>query len=169
MPYCKKCGEEASKGAKYCSKCGFLFEYGYEIVLATWGERFIAFLIDMILMGVLLSWFSLPGLYWMPHMWRSTVPRWVPFADIGSRNILYFLYWAFLEGVYGQSIGKMAMKIKVAHVDGGPVDMGRAAIQSVGKAFLLPLDLILGWILYPSKQQRLFNRVSDTVVLKKDG
>jgi hypothetical protein len=45
--------------------------------------------------------------------------------------------------------------------------MQQAAVQSIGKAFLLPLDLILGWFLYPSKQQRLFNNLSETVVLKK--
>jgi hypothetical protein len=39
----------------------------------------------------------------------------------------------------------------------------------VGKAFLLPLDLILGWVMYPSTQQRLFNNLSKTVVLKMQG
>jgi hypothetical protein len=47
--------------------------------------------------------------------------------------------------------------------------MNQTAIQVLGKAFLLPLDLILGWIMYPSAQQRLFNNLSKTVVLKKQG
>ena len=74
-----------------------------------------------------------------------------------------------MEGNYGQSLGKMVMKIEVAHEDGGSIDYGRAAIQSVGKAFLLPVDLILGWILYPQREQRLFNKISETVVVKKYG
>jgi hypothetical protein len=36
----------------------------------------------------------------------------------------------------------------------------------VGKAFLLPLDLLLGWILYPRRRQRLFNHISETIVIK---
>jgi hypothetical protein len=36
--------------------------------LAGWGERFIAWLIDMILLGVVLAWFRLPGFNWMPMM-----------------------------------------------------------------------------------------------------
>jgi uncharacterized RDD family membrane protein YckC len=93
----------------------------------------------------------------------------VPFVDFGFKNVIYFVYWTFLEGTYGQSVGKMAMKIEVAHLDGGPIDTVKATIQSIGKAFLLPLDCILGWILYPSRQQRLFNYLSETVVLRKSG
>jgi hypothetical protein len=58
---------------------------------------------------------------------------------------------------------------EVTDIDGGRLDMNQTAIQALGKAFLLPLDLILGWIMYPSMQQRLFNNLSKTVVLKKQG
>ena len=137
-----------------------------EFVLASWGERLIAWLIDMIILGVLLAWFVLPGFYWIPKAWGGMVPRWIPFVDLGFRNVVYFLYWTLLEGMYGQSVGKMAMKIKVTNRDGGPIDTGRAAIQSIGKAFLLPIDCILGWIMYPVNQQRLFNHIAETVVVK---
>ena len=72
-----------------------------------------------------------------------------------------------MEHTYGQSLGKMVMKIEVADLDGGRISLNQSAIQSIGKAFLLPLDCLLGWIMYPSKDQRLFNHLSDTVVLKK--
>jgi uncharacterized RDD family membrane protein YckC len=169
LPYCKSCGEEVPIGASFCRKCGARLDLGAELVLSGWGERFVAWLIDMILLGVVLAWFRLPGFNWMPMMWRGTVPHWVPFVDFGFKNVIYFVYWTFLEGTYGQSVGKMAMKIEIAHLDGGPIDTVKAAIQSVGKAFLLPLDCILGWILYPSRQQRLFNYLSETVVLRKFG
>jgi uncharacterized RDD family membrane protein YckC len=73
-----------------------------------------------------------------------------------------------MEGSSGQSFGKMLMRIKVVHLNGTPVNMGNAAVESVGKAFLLPLDCIVGWILYPRSRQRLFNRISRTVVVKID-
>jgi hypothetical protein len=41
-----------------------------------------------------------------------------------------------------------------------------AAIQSFGKAFLLPIDVFFGWIFTNDKRQRLFNRASDTIVIK---
>jgi uncharacterized RDD family membrane protein YckC len=71
-----------------------------------------------------------------------------------------------MDGAYGQSIGKMIMRIKVVKLDGANINMGPAAIEAVGKAFILPLDCLLGWILYPSRRQRAFNFVSNTIVVK---
>lgn len=165
MPFCRNCGNEVSEGAEYCPSCGTVIASA-ELMLASWGQRFVAWLIDMIVLGVLLSWMVWPGFYWLPEAWGTMVPRWIPFVDLGFRNLIYFLYWAILEGVYGQSVGKMAMKIKVVHLDGQAIDIGKAAYQSIGKAFLLPLDCIFGWIQYSSRQQRLFNYLSKTVVVK---
>lgn len=162
MPYCKECGSEVPQGAIYCPKCGARAGYKHSFILASWGERVIAYIIDMIFLGVVLSLFS-------PLSWGSGVSWSIPFMNLGGRSIIHFLYWTIMEGNYGQSLGKMVMKIEVAHEDGGSIDYGRAAIQSVGKAFLLPVDLILGWILYPQREQRLFNKISETVVVKKYG
>jgi len=166
VPYCRNCGKEMAEGAAYCPACGARVER-LELALASWGERFIAWLIDMVLMGVLLAWFALPGFRWIPEAWRGAVPGWIPFVDFGLRNVVHFLYWTILEGMYGQSVGKMAMRIRVADLDGGHIDVGRAAVQSIGKAFLLPLDCIIGWIMYPVRRQRLFNNLAETVVIKR--
>jgi len=165
MTYCKKCGIEIKEDAVYCPGCGATLNID-ELVLATWGERFLAYIIDMILLGIVLSPITWGSFLWMPHMFRS-VPQWVPFVDFGFKNIIYFLYWTFLEGSQGQSVGKKIMKIKVVDINGGPIDMAKSAYQAVGKAFLTPLDLIVGWIMYPDKQQRLFNYLSETVVVKE--
>lgn len=86
--------------------------------------------------------------------------------DFGLDNVIYFLYWTFMEGTSGQSIGKMAMKIKVTRLNGEPIDMAQAAIESLGKAFLLPIDCIIGWILYQTRNQRLFNYISETITVQ---
>jgi uncharacterized RDD family membrane protein YckC len=92
--------------------------------------------------------------------------RWIPFVEFGLDNVIYFLYWTIMEGIFGQSIGKMAMRLKVARLNGQPVDMGYAAIESLGKAFLLPLDCLIGWIFFAGRNQRLFNYISETIVVK---
>jgi uncharacterized RDD family membrane protein YckC len=160
MPYCKNCGYEIPKGAIYCPNCGTQAGYKHSFMLATWGERVIAYIIDMMILGMALSVLS-------PIFWRTSSSWIIPFVNLGGRSIVYFLYWTVMEGMYGQSLGKMVMKIEVAHIDGGEIDYGSAAIQAVGKAFLLPLDLILGLVLYPERDQRLFNKISETVVVKK--
>ena len=72
----------------------------------------------------------------------------------------------FMDGLYGQSFGKMVMRIKVTRLDGSQINMVTAALESLGKAFLLPLDCLLGWLLYPKRQLRIFNYLSQTIVVK---
>ena len=161
MPFCRNCGTKLPEGAVYCSNCGTSVQAPIQPVLADWGERFVAWLIDIIILGAFLGWITWPGYVWMP-----LAPRWVPFIDFGAKNVIHFLYWMAMEGIYGQSIGKMVMKIRLAQSNGGSTDIMHAAIQSVGKAFLLPIDCVVGWILYPTRKQRLFNYISDTIVVK---
>jgi uncharacterized RDD family membrane protein YckC len=58
------------------------------------------------------------------------------------------------------------MRIRLTNLDGKHAGPARAAIESVGKAYLLPIDLILGWILHPRKRQRIFNYLSGTIVVR---
>jgi hypothetical protein len=60
----------------------------------------------------------------------------------------------------------MIMRIKITRLDGRVPNMGQAAIESVGKAFLLPIDVIVGWFLYSSRRQRLFNYLSNTIIVR---
>jgi uncharacterized RDD family membrane protein YckC len=167
MPQCKNCGSELPEGAQYCPKCGVPVEKGLKPALAFWGERFVAWLIDIIILGIIVSAIRLSALVaWPGFTWTSGIPSWIPFADFGTSNVVYFLYWMLMEGIYGQSLGKMFMRLRITRLDGRPINMGQAAIESVGKAFLLPIDAIVGWILYPRRRQRLFNYLSQTVVVR---
>jgi len=160
--HCRKCGAELPEGAEYCTICGEPVRAVRGVQLAGWGERFVAWLIDMVILGVIFGpWVPLPG-----YMWGPEFLRWIPFVDFGTRNVIHFVYWLFMEGVYGQSIGKMVMKIRVTQLNGQPTDVVHAAIESLGKAFVLPIDCIVGWVLYSAKNQRLFNYISETIVVR---
>ena len=78
----------------------------------------------------------------------------------------FFAYWTFFEATRGQSIGKIILKIKTVDMAGRPVGAKSIAIQSFGKAILLPIDVILGWIITNERRHRVFNRASDTIVIK---
>jgi len=166
MPYCKNCGSEVPEDAAYCPKCGASVQAVAGITLAFWGERFVAWLIDVILLSIIIELIRFVWAGWPTFAWAPGFPTWVPFVDFGLSNVVQFLYWMLMEGAYGQSLGKMLMRIKAARLDGSPISMGQAALQSLGKAFLLPLDCLLGWILYPRRRQRLFNYLSETIVVK---
>jgi uncharacterized RDD family membrane protein YckC len=155
--YCKKCGNEINEDADYCTRCGAAQNVS-EIILASTGERILAWLIDGIIIGFVVSVLSFPGLFF---------PFNAPFLNISLNSIALFLYWTYTEGTTGQSIGKKVMKIKVTDLYGEALDFSKSMYQALGKAFLLPLDVIIGLIAYQDKNQRLFNHLSDTIVVKE--
>lgn len=168
MAKCSNCGSEVPDGAGFCPKCGTpVKQFVEQPKLAYWGERFVAWIIDIVIVGAIVGVLRVfIGSAWPGYIWSAGLPNWFPFSDFGGSNVAYFLYWMLSEGMYGQSFGKIIMRIKVARLDGGVPNMGQAAIESVGKAFLLPIDVIVGWILYPSRRQRLFNYLSNTIVVR---
>ncbi len=155
--YCKKCGNEISEEAEYCPKCGAAQNIS-EIMLASSGERILAWLIDGIIVGFVVSALAFPGLFFPLH---------TPVINFSLNGIALFLYWSYTEGTTGQGIGKKVMKIKVTDLDGEPIDISTSMYQAFGKAFLLPLDVIIGLIAYGDKEQRLFNHLSNTIVVKE--
>jgi uncharacterized RDD family membrane protein YckC len=155
--YCKKCGSEVAEDAEYCPSCGAGINVS-ELELAGFGERFLAFIIDCMIIGFLVGIIAWPW-NWMPHhVW---------FLDIGLDSIALFLYWTYTEGTTGQSIGKKIMKIKVTDLEGEPIDVSKSMYQALGKAFLMPLDVIIGLLMYQDKEQRLFNYLSETIVIRE--
>jgi uncharacterized RDD family membrane protein YckC len=150
--------------------------------LASWGARFVAWLIDIILIDVavevisfvvslpfLASGFSpvrmMREMMIVPPYWQEW-PVWA-FKYVGSRDALRFLYWTVLEAFNrGQSLGKKLMGISVVDTEGKPIGLPKAAVESFGKAFMLPVDVIIGLIAFGRKRQRLFGALSGTLVVR---
>ena len=81
-------------------------------------------------------------------------------------SILFFIYWTVLEYKTGQTIGKKILNLKVVDIYGNKPTLKGIMISSFGKSFLLPIDIVLGWILTNEKRQRVFNKLGDTLVVK---
>ncbi|MDD4652390.1 MAG: RDD family protein [Methanothrix sp.] len=126
------------------------------VVLSSWNERFWAWLIDVLLMGII--WY------------RVLVVIKIEALSIVGILLLagaLFIYWTALEGYRGQSLGKMVLNIVVTGPLGEDISYKDAAVEAFGKAFLLPVDCLIGWFALSKNRQRLFNKISDTVVLKR--
>ena len=104
------------------------------------------------------------ALYRFPHLYD--IPGNLFPLDLGTNSVVLFLYWTILEGYSGKSIGKMALNLRVTGRSGERIGFGEAALSSFGKAFLLPFDCLIGWIAMPDTRLRLFNRLSNTIVIK---
>ena len=141
------------------------------LYLGTWPSRFWAWIIDFILVLLFLNIVHsiVAGLVPISPYWDFF--RWGPF-NIGLDSFVFFIYWTAFEGYEGrgQSIGKMIMNLKVANRDGSRIRYHTAAIESIGKSFfpLLVFDCLIGWLGMPGSRLRVFNRISNTIVIKTD-
>jgi predicted amidophosphoribosyltransferase len=54
MPHCENCGNEVPAESLYCPKCGRPVEAVAGLKLAYWGERFGAWLIDIVVLGAMM-------------------------------------------------------------------------------------------------------------------
>jgi len=158
-------------GSSNCSpppslNTGVANNHPVEIILASWVDRFIAWLIDFIIisigLGLLFALMSFP-------FWSNDVA--LEKTNFGTFHYLpsslaFFGYWTYFEHTSGQSIGKRLLNIKTTDIYGKSVDTKNAALESFGKSFLLPIDVILGWLFTNNKRQRIFNKLSGTIVIK---
>ncbi|GGO01908.1 MULTISPECIES: RDD family protein [Haloarcula] len=132
--------------------------------IASWDDRFLAWLVDVLLVGAVLTGLGeIAGVF---AVLTGSLSLTTPFA--GLNGLALFVYWTALEGYQGQSAGKMVLNVAVTDERGDPIDYGTAAIESFGKAFLLPLDLVIGWLAYEKEGVRLFNKLSSTIVVETD-
>jgi len=136
-----------------------------ELLIAKWSDRFIAWLIDFIIISsifaiIVTSIFGTLEVEWNETMIVSEGTNYIPVS------VLFLAYWIVLEHKSGQSIGKKILHLKIVNIDGKPPSLLGVIISSFGKAFLLPIDMILGLIFTNQKRQRIFNKIGDTIVIK---
>jgi uncharacterized RDD family membrane protein YckC len=136
-----------------------------EIVIAKWSDRFFAWLIDFCIISIIsiLTISSVFGTinYELSEKWiLAETTQFIP------TSIIFFIYWTILEHKKGQTIGKKILNLKVTDMHGKPPDWKGVMISSFGKTFLLPLDVVLGWIFTNENRQRIFNKIGGTIIIK---
>jgi uncharacterized RDD family membrane protein YckC len=192
---CEQCGTPASPGAKYCESCGApvapqgiqpqaqgplayqapAYYTGTPTPYQGVAIRFVAILIDYFIITIIVGLLVLPFL--AAALAATAVSENVSTFAWGSVAIasliglaIWFLYFTLLEGHYGQTVGKMALSIKVVReADGKPIDYSEAAVRTVLRIIDGLFDYLLGAIfIWTSDQnQRLGDRAAHTVVVSK--
>jgi len=140
-------------------------EENSKIILAKWIDRFLAWLIDFVIISTVsttIIFLSFGTIYYEMEedgLWAENT-QYIP------ASILFFVYWTILEYKTGQTIGKKILNLRVVNLKGENPSLQGILLSSFGKSFLLPLDVIIGWILTNEKRQRVFNKLGDTVIVK---
>jgi uncharacterized RDD family membrane protein YckC len=147
-------------------------KFSRELLLAKWEDRFVAWLIDFIIISIIINilfyitsaQYSFPfwGIYFNGE---NGIGIKQPYEYLIASSI-FFVYWIVLEFLTGQTIGKRVVYIKTTNLFGERANITKIAIEVFGKSFLLPIDIILGLIFSSKRRQRIFSKVSGTIVIK---
>ena len=84
------------------------------------------------------------------------------FSAVNVLRLVFFLgfpvfYYVYLHGAYGQTFGKMAMRIRVLNEDGTPIDFRKALFRWLGYF----------WAAFDARKQGLHDRVCKTIVVRE--
>ena len=128
------------------------------------GIRFGAQLIDWIILFII--YFIVGRALFGSFSWQVAGAAAMPVLMVNLA--IFFLYFVILEGIFGATLGKRALGLKVIREDGARCGIGPAVIRNILRIIdALPFLYIIGMILISRspKKQRLGDSVAHTVVV----
>ncbi|UCF59552.1 MAG: RDD family protein [Candidatus Bathyarchaeota archaeon] len=176
--YCAKCGKKLLEDAEFCPNCGAAV--GLEVGLVEtpaerighdrflqqhWIRRIIAIVIDSII--VFIATTVVFATVFFPLFLAHPIGffNWLifPFA----MGLVYVLYFTMAESIYGCTIGKGTVGLKVVAVDGGQPSLESAFIRNISKIYwiFLILDVIGGFFTARDPHRKYSDRIADTTVV----
>jgi uncharacterized RDD family membrane protein YckC len=136
--------------------------------LATTGDRFVAVLIDSIIVYAAVALVAIPvGLFGIFGFGFFFGLLWGAFAFLGW--LVGLLYFSFFEGTSGQTLGKQLVGIKVVdEVTTRPPPMEQALLRNILRIIDSFLFYLVGFILIETQpnKKRLGDIVAKTIVVK---
>src|SRR3989441_11422096 len=193
LVYCWKCGSELREDAAFCSKCGASVRgtmgvqspTGFELlrddknVQNHWARRLVDFIIYSVIVTVVLAIIaivvSIPFIIGLsfpsttlgafPAWWNA----WCGLSLGGLIPLVLFLYFFLAEGLYGRTLGKEIMGLRVERVDGKTMDLRSSFIRNISKIYwlLLLLDVVVGLGTHGEMSQKWSDRFIGTKVEAK--
>jgi uncharacterized RDD family membrane protein YckC len=150
-PYCPDCLVELA-GRPYCATCKAeqLLDVRSgvdrsQLPLASIGKRFGARLIDFLLIAIPI--YSAMGVaVVMPTVRGETPPSWANFIGIPFAILLMVYEALMLQLKDGQTLGKMALKLRVVQPDGSPITTGQAWGRAGMHALLFSCCALIDYI-----------------------
>lgn len=200
--FCTKCGKELTDGAQFCPACGTPVgspaatvdsapvsatirqpepkKYRY----AGFWIRFLAHVIDQIVLGVVMFVFVVIGILFSAGSIMSIIEMaesedpdpavifgmlgiWIILGIIAS--VAQWLYYAFMESSASRgTLGKMALGLQIIDHNGETITFARATGRYFAK-FLSGMIFMIGYIMagFTAKKRALHDIICDTYVVKQ--
>jgi len=203
--FCPKCGKETDASGQFCQWCGAPIdavpqgpaimaspeaEEAPEVgVYAGLGRRFVAFIVDFILISlfgiIVVAFFNQAnGIMYLYYIVTAHAPisslteAGTPIAALGPIVaavgllviVVPWLYYAGFESSRGQATpGKVLMRLEVTDLEGNRISFGRATLRFFGK-FISTLIIFIGFLMIglTKKRQGLHDKIAGCLVLLQD-
>ena len=156
------------------------------ITYASFGARFVALIIDYIIIGILQAIVITPLLAVLgvgiatqgENLSNLTEEEQIGLIGsfvatfMSAMIVIYCIalfYFALMESSKAQaSVGKMALGIKVTDTEGQRISFGKAFLRSIGK-IVSGMIMYIGYIMaaFTDKKQGLHDMIANTLVVKK--
>ncbi len=122
------------------------------------GPRFLATLLDGVIFFIFLIIVSLIF---------SNIPDLAAFLFVFG----IFTYYLVMEAMWGATLGKMALKLRIVHIDNSPISWSEALIRTLLRLVDGLFGYILGAIIINNsfRHQRLGDMAAKTVIIRKPG
>ena len=144
---------------------------------ASLGSRIVAVVVDHIILWIIVLALMIPmGIQMVTAEMLGYGAVFNPMAQLGAMAgymalsfVIWIIYFTYLEGSSGQTVGKRAMNIKSVREDGKQLTYTDAFIRNILRIVdSLPFAYLLGLILVAvtEKNQRIGDMIARTVVVK---
>ena len=164
--FCGECGTESTDQASFCPVCGHdltlqraqstrstrstgAVSSTDDVPRSGFWRRFAALLIDIVI------------------IWVMFVPARLIFFDLGllSNQVAIYAYYVVGTTVWGRTLGKAVLGIRVVGPDGTPPGIRRTLVRETLGKFLSAIFLMIGFLMAAGKQKlALHDRISGTRV-----
>jgi uncharacterized RDD family membrane protein YckC len=134
-----------------------------------WIYRLIAIIIDGIIIAIptaIINFIITAALVLnAANLWYYAWGSWI--ISFLIEGVLMLLYFIVLELMWGATIGKRVMGLRVQTVQGQKVDFGKSFIRNISKIFgpLILLDWLIGIVTEGDKRQKFTDRIAGTTVI----
>jgi uncharacterized RDD family membrane protein YckC len=186
--YCSQCGAPVERsGASFCGQCGAALrpqmttatidDIGEPVYAGFW-IRFLALFLDGIVLSLVvqpLVFLTGPGFeFETTENAAGELQSFTYNFDGGDFAIaaligtaIYVAYFTIAIGRWGQTIGALAVSIRVVRPDGTPLSYGGALVRYVG-SWVSGLILWIGYLMmiWDSRKQTLHDKMAGSVVIK---
>jgi uncharacterized RDD family membrane protein YckC len=169
--YCTYCGKEILENLDSCPNCKASNRHengsnetaaerilNESVLQQHWVKRAIAILIDSIIVSVTTAILGL-------LIDISGIFNWLTLPFV--MGLIYVLYFTITESIYGYTMGKRLVNLKVVKTNGKKPSLKNALIRNISKIhfFLLLLDTLGGFFTSKDTHQRYVDQIANTTVV----